>query len=93
MTGSDQHLSDGCRYASSKSGHIFEVDYQKAAVRRVRQLHSVSDGVRSTHGVDQKQPAAISNGKPHTFLQILLPIVIAYLWLSLFYVFILELSN
>jgi len=58
-----ERMCDGCRYACSKSGHIFEVDYQKASVRRVRRLHSVSDGIRSTHGVDEKQPAAISSGR------------------------------
>jgi len=58
-------LCDGHRYACSKSGHIFEVDYRKVAVRHVRRLHAVSDAVRSTHGIGEKQPATISNGKPH----------------------------
>lgn len=51
------------RYACSSSGHIFEVDYLKVAVRHVRRLHAVNDTVRSTHSVDEKQHAVAGNGR------------------------------
>lgn len=57
-----------CRYACSKSGHILEVDYRKVAVHHVRRLHAVSDGVRSTHGMSEKQPATISSGRSYILL-------------------------
>jgi len=44
---------------------MFEVDYRKVAVRRVRRLHSVHDAALSTHGVDGKPPppATVSSGR------------------------------
>ncbi|XP_030610813.1 WD repeat-containing protein 90 isoform X2 [Archocentrus centrarchus] len=34
----DQHLDDRILYASSRSGHIFEIDYSRVVIRNVRRL-------------------------------------------------------
>jgi len=39
-----------CSYAGSRSGHVFEVDYRKVAIRHVRRLQPVTTKDKATSG-------------------------------------------